>query len=123
MKTSTTTNLCKISAASCYQPACLYDSSKSLEIWAFFQWKNDTTVRKIVFGQLPGDKQVGSVSWEKDTLIIKLVKGAKAFRRFNIKRNLVKDHHYPCIVDFNDPNLKSLDGPEKPGNVIIREVP
>ncbi len=114
--------ICSITKAKSYEPICLYENVEGFQIFAFVEWKNDTTVRKIVFSQLAGSQQVGKVRFtRKKTLEIKLVKGAKSFKVFKLKKKLVKGEKYQVIIDFNE--KQEVVEPYGNGSVIVREAP
>ncbi|KQC33920.1 MULTISPECIES: hypothetical protein [Nonlabens] len=110
-----------VSQDTCFKPVCLCDTA-GLQLWAFFEWSDKFSLSEVVFCQLNGDKQVGEANFTKDGKFhIKLVKGAKPLKKFNLSKKLVKDHEYPTTIDLNE-----KDGLEEPiinGRVIIRDKP
>jgi len=120
--------ICEISAAGCSEPVCFYDD-KGLLLWAFLNWKNDTTLGSMVFCALPGNKQVGSVKFTKNGVLkIKLEKTAPVFNVFTVNEHLEKKREYPSIIDLNEKGNGNKDGhgleePTEPGSILRRDKP
>ena len=114
-------NLCIISQDTCYKPVCLYDKN-GLQLWAFFEWSDKFSLSQVVFCQLDGDQQVGEADFTKDgKFYIKLIKGAKPLKKFNLSKKLIKDHEYPTVIDLNE--KEGVEDPIIEGGVIVREKP
>ncbi len=111
---------CIVSQKNCYDPICFYDDETNLRLWGFFQWKNSTTIKKIVFCQLQGDKQVGKVDYKDGILHIKLMEDVKPFKRFTVNQELDKGAKYPTYIDLND---KGIEEPTVIGTIIVRDRP
>jgi hypothetical protein len=127
---STTPPICYVSQASCYKPVCLLEGYNSIQIWAMFAWKNETTLKSVVFSPLDGDQQVVSADFDKSgTLRISLGEAKESLKIFNLNVALIKDQEYPCIIDFSTAitHAKSdghnLEDPTIGGSTVIRNKP
>jgi hypothetical protein len=127
---SSTPPICYVSQVSCYKPICLLEEHKGIEIWAFFAWKNDTTLKSVVFSPLDGDQQVVSADFDKSgTLRITLGEAKESLKIFNLNVELIKDQEYPCIIDFNTAitheksDGHNLQDPTIDGGTVIRNKP
>ena len=110
-----------VSQDTCYKPVCLYDNN-GFQIWAFFEWSDKFSITSVVFCQLDGDQQVGDANFDKDgNFYVKLVKGAKPLKSFNLSKKLIKDHKYPTVIDFNDNS--TVEDPVDKGTTILRDKP
>ncbi len=125
-KTGPLQSLITVSEDTCFKPVCIYEDDEGGKLYAFFQWEDPYTLARAVFSELPGNKQVGKVYFDKnENLRIVLKKSARVFKRFRIDKTLKRDVKYPIIIDFNgkhDDEEKNGD-PTNPGNVILRKKP